>query len=1769
MGGLVTPYFSRHMPMTPFRRKRPTLRPFRLARPPAGVSLAWIPLLLLAWGAASLTLAGSFLSPRVLSGDENRYQFQTFAGAQVVTAAPLQLPGRISVLVLPDSYSERVWQEVELRARQLAMLEDRLGRFRLHVVADGRVSSWETSAQALPHDLAGLRSGSESLAHDETEPQARKDERAVGIYQETGQHLPAPSIPWETLILIAPELEISDLELKSYCSAYLADRFGREKVRLVYWEIPGDPAPGSPPTAETPEGGGALEDSDSGDGIWGTVARSTCGSVIETVGELTQALLPASCTEIPMPEVALPKGVVQYRARLVDRADGQVVTEFPALSRSLDGGTVLPGDFARLLQALRNARQAAAQRKGAILQASLRQALDLNPFHPPTLRFAAAVYRRQGELRTALQLMTPLASLMPRNASIFTEIGDLHFDLQEWEQSEQAYRRAINADPGGSPVLAKLIGIREAQGEFARGLQEVGSALQRFPEGANLHARRGSLLEKSGRAEEALRAYGRAVELRPELGEGHLGLARIHLARDRKDQAREVLQEAAGKIPDAPGLQMRFADFCEKEGLDDQALDFYRKALNADPGLPGVYLGLARVQMNLDEIDEALATTHQGLQVAPRSVELHQFRVDLLKQSHRIPEMRRAVENAATTFPGNVEVLARLARVRDTFGYRAAEAYERLVEALEAEKASSDRLEPVLQRGLLVALRDGDRARAASLSARLKQLGRGDIPAINPIAGTTSKKGLLVVPGGVRGLARAAGLREHTPPETFVSDFVSHLIRRTYGKAGAGYIQALRYYFDSVAALRSQARSRKLEFQILLETGNESRLRKTREVLALLGWTIRRTEGRIRVELGTDELAALRQTFSSALGVDEMEMKSQLEDGATYQLKFSDQRVPVIFEERFWLRRFFDGNRPVGGLLRAFAENVPSARLYAGLAAMNDEARRLVVETYTSRELLEVHPNSLLAYGSALSVREGGLLLPGGAAAAAAWSSLLGTRADRPKRFVRRLFSQDNGKPMAFYHALINLPEENQRFLTSSPDRLAKFYAAFPFTGSEEAKRRIVNHRNPFRNMVRELPIDGEGRVRFPGSARVWSVSHGWSGRPEEIPGSAGLTARAPSPEAEDEILLRLPLEEYQFGMKRHSMVENFLAVVHLERHWDRPMAEEAALLLSRRYPKYREIFPYLASLPRPSTQLLQRFFQAARNVEEVDLASLNDTLGLFHGLLQTLVLLSENRTLEESEITSILDALCQRFAGARTEADFAGATVAILRRLEQALPVQPPSAKSEPPSYARSNAGRSKILAPQPAGIDGQLMAALGGRSRQVEFESNGRMAAIDAGSMNRKRIEEVLRLQRVPSLTGLLELYDAAQAVRGNRDQTVLDTFRRALGELHGLEQQLENQLTDAQRGNAVFLQRGRTSKWVRQLNNAIVTRNRGNRSDALPELSHEIVSHLDGSFKDALVGWVYAYYFSPRDLVVAEDPLLTRKHQFHVTLGSGGRYYWPAASRQTLRRQTGNYLRGPLCQIATLTGEIGLVKAEAGESIGTDPVVEGFAAAQLSGVRSLPWSHLNPLSMHLVALKIRLAREFLARSSLQKEMQRDLARIVEGLLGATRRAQLLEAVATQELEGMSSILSSSDLYYLGNRLWDEKQAAHLGSGPVREALERASTLVPSHQDRFFAGSELGDRSYCKRLPPPPYEEYNNSLLTHHLSRRLGHLMLTLAESADRFGLPLEALALVAEPAVRHLALNAQMNNSADWKGALRAMSRLPLEELVQQVVLPEPDY
>src|SRR6185312_1963773 len=54
-------------------------------------------------------------------------------------------------------------------------------------------------------------------------------------------------------------------------------------------------------------------------------------------------------------------------------------------------------------------------------------------------------------------------------------------------------------------------------------------------------------------------------------------------------------------------------------------------------------------------------------------------------------------------------------------------------------------------------------------------------------------------------------------------------------------------------------------------------------------------------------------------------------------------------------------------------------------------------------------------------------------------------------------------------------------------------------------------------------------------------------------------------------------------------------------------------------------------------------------------------------------------------------------------------------------------------------------------------------------------------------------------------------------------------------------------------------------------------------LEKLSQEYLEEMNAPARWALEGIVYAYYLSPDDLVVSEDPLLLRKHQFWILRSS----------------------------------------------------------------------------------------------------------------------------------------------------------------------------------------------------------------------------------------------------------------------------------------------
>ena len=277
----------------------------------------------------SVHLADSFLTSIPLSNQENRYSIQTFGGSTIASMTPIELPRHASVLVLPDHFTESEWQEVKSIVRGLTILKNQLTSFRLHVLVDGNLKSWVISPDTIDDVLNNINWGTSNHPETLTARSSISLEELAAFYFELGENLPNPHSFWETLILLAPEKSMENKDLNSYCSAYLINKLIKNGFRLIHWKL-ADSSLSSDEESQSKENLlSNPDDRDSSRRILKLATEFTCGETVTTISELNQLLLKRSCIEVTMPEIPLPKGILQYNARLIDRTEFLLLPKKP------------------------------------------------------------------------------------------------------------------------------------------------------------------------------------------------------------------------------------------------------------------------------------------------------------------------------------------------------------------------------------------------------------------------------------------------------------------------------------------------------------------------------------------------------------------------------------------------------------------------------------------------------------------------------------------------------------------------------------------------------------------------------------------------------------------------------------------------------------------------------------------------------------------------------------------------------------------------------------------------------------------------------------------------------------------------------------------------------------------------------------------------------------------------------------------------------------------------------------------------------------------------------------------------------------------------------------------------------------------------------------------------------------------------------------------------------------------------------------------------
>ena len=171
------------------------------------------------------------------------------------------------------------------------------------------------------------------------------------------------------------------------------------------------------------------------------------------------------------------------------------------------------------------------------------------------------------------------------------------------------------------------------------------------------------------------------------------------------------------------------------------------------------------------------------------------------------------------------------------------------------------------------------------------------------------------------------------------------------------------------------------------------------------------------------------------------ELEENLRKNTPFSYPFPTSKVPVLLSESDWVGLGSSKEKGSGNLIDVLLHDPSVARLYWAFAKNDAETRMALQRSPGLRRLLPYGP-VLDFYGSQICIRSGQVLLPGGAAADAAWKDLVGASPASPGDFVVHLLAKDNGWLAVYFDALARIDPAQQAHLTQLP-RLKHLYDAF------------------------------------------------------------------------------------------------------------------------------------------------------------------------------------------------------------------------------------------------------------------------------------------------------------------------------------------------------------------------------------------------------------------------------------------------------------------------------------------------------------------------------------------------------------------------------------------------------------------------------------------------------------------------------------------------------------------------------------------------------
>jgi hypothetical protein len=308
-----------------------------------------------------------------------------------------------------------------------------------------------------------------------------------------------------------------------------------------------------------------------------------------------------------------------------------------------------------------------------------------------------------------------------------------------------------------------------------------------------------------------------------------------------------------------------------------------------------------------------------------------------------------------------------------------------------------------------------------------------------------------------------------------ISDVMPLMARNAYAsgyRAGVPteYLRLIDRYLHQARELQMLAGSN--------ETIRVTNCADAEPLLLILGYRARPGCGQKGSVLSTADPERAFLTTDSGFPLTNLE--EALEHGTPFTYAYPSSHVPVIFREEDWKVISTAKSRGSVSLLDMLLHEPAVDRLYWAMANTDAETRNYLERSPGLARMLPYGP-VLDFYGTQLSIRNGRIVVPGGAAAEAGWRELVGVSPRSPGDFVIRLADTDNGWLAVYYDSLARVGASQQAYFTTSP-RLRRMYEAFRDPDPKAYAARAIFRRAPALLMLfTRLQRGSDGEPIIPG----------------------------------------------------------------------------------------------------------------------------------------------------------------------------------------------------------------------------------------------------------------------------------------------------------------------------------------------------------------------------------------------------------------------------------------------------------------------------------------------------------------------------------------------------------------------------------------------------------------------------------------------------------------------------------------------------------------